>query len=368
MFKTLDRYCYLEFMVMLMVGTTLPAGLLFFTDKIKELQQYISKFGCPFDLYVLMTTMQVPDIIVHCLPAGVLIATVLVLHRMMSDTEIIGLQTGGVSQARILQPFLVIALSVGVFSFLVNEFVVPRSLRMSSKLALLASSRVDLPDSGGGSSFTGKKGDGKGGVSELFLIPERKGNKLINACIFKFADEGIKLVYAPSGVFKGAAWYLFNGHEYNLSGGDKSSYLNKNFQKMQINPPDYSKLNPDNRELLPHEMNTSELVAKMIELKKLGKKISQEYYFNLNYNFAAPMSCVFLVIAAFPIALVGRRRRKTAISLVYSGFLLVFYFGLEQVFWAVAKFGLMDTTLAVWTPGLIIASMGAFLIWWNTNR
>lgn len=38
--------------------------------------------GCPFNLYDLMTTMQLPDIIVHCLPAGVLIATILVLYRM----------------------------------------------------------------------------------------------------------------------------------------------------------------------------------------------------------------------------------------------------------------------------------------------
>ncbi|HMO19576.1 MAG TPA: hypothetical protein PKC98_01260 [Candidatus Melainabacteria bacterium] len=64
------------------MGTTLPAGLLFFTDKIKDLQSYMKDSGCPFDLYGLMTTMQLPDIIVHCLPTGVLIATILVLYRM----------------------------------------------------------------------------------------------------------------------------------------------------------------------------------------------------------------------------------------------------------------------------------------------
>lgn len=366
MFKRLDRYCYFEFLVMLMIGTTLPAGILFFSDKIRLLQKYMSQFGCPLDLYILMTTMQLPDIIVHCLPAGVLIGTMLVLYRMMADSEIICLQTSGVSLFRIFQPFLIIGFCVGLFAFMVNELVVPRSLKLSTKLAILAASRVDLPRSRGINDFKAVKKDDKGKVREVYLIASREGNKLKNACLLRFPEDfnGVKLVYAPTGVFKRASWYLFNGHEYDLNQDETESIRNSYFQKMLINPPDFSKLDPDKREPLASEMNTLELISFIQKKKAQGEKASIEHYLNLNYNLASPMSCVFLVIATFPIALIGRRRRKTAIGLAYAGSLIVIYFTIDQITWSLAKNNLIDPILAVWAPGVTIAGMGMILMAW----
>lgn len=365
MFKTLDRYCYFEFMVMLMVGTTLPAGLLFFTDKLKNLQTYIKDFGCPLDLFILINTLQLPDIIVHCLPAGVLIATILVLFRMMSDSEIIGLQASGVSIARIFQPFMVIGLSVGIFSFVVNEAVVPRSLKMSARLALLAAARMELPEAQGVNDFKGVRKDANGKAKEVYMIASRKGNELTNAMLLKFGKENTcKLIYAPRGTFKGHAWLLFNGHEYDLTNyEDRRSITNTNFTKMAINPPSFAEFDPNRREALPSEMNTLQILAKMDEMKKAGKVIPIEHQLNLHYNLASPLSCLFIVLAAFPIGLIGRRRHKTAIGLIYGGFLIVFYFTFEQITWAMARNGFIPVLLAVWSPGLLIASMGAGIIY-----
>lgn len=373
MFKTLDRYCYFEFMVMLLVGTTLPAGLLFFTDKIKDLQSYMKDFGCPFDLYILMTTMQLPDIIVHCLPAGVLIATILVLYRMMSDSEIVALQSSGVSLLRIFQPFLVLGITVGLFSFLVNELVVPRSLKMSTKLALLAASRGDLPEAQGVHDFKGMRKDENGNVSEVYLVGSRKGNNLTNTLLFKFDQEkNVKLLYAPEGLFKGAGWLLFNGHEYDLSAVNSKglpSIINTNFSKMAISPPDLmAKFDPDKREPEPSEMNTVQLIDKIVSLKKQGKEVPVEHQLNLNYNLASPLTCLFIVIAAFPIGLLGRRRHKTAIGLSYGGFLLFFYFTFEQITWALARNGFLSPTVAVWTPGIVIAASGLALTLWLSKK
>lgn len=365
MFKTLDRYCYFEFMVMLMVGTTLPAGLLFFTDKLKSLQSYIKDFGCPLDLFILINTLQLPDIVVHCLPAGVLIATILVLFRMMSDSEIIALQSNGVSILRIFQPFLVIGLAVGIFSFVVNEAVVPRSLKLSARLALLAAARMELPEAQGVNDFKGVRKDREGNVKEVYLIASRKGNDLTNAMLFKFGKENtLKLIYAPKGSFKGHAWLLFNGHEYDLTNyEDRRSITNTNFTKMAINPPSFAEFDPNRREPLPSEMNTLQILKKIDQFKKQGKPAPIEHQLNLHYNLASPLACLFIVLAAFPIGLIGRRRHKTAIGLIYGGFLIVFYFTFEQVTWAMARNGLIPPLVAVWSPGLFIAGIGASIIY-----
>ena len=355
---------------MLMVGTTLPAGVLFFSDKITTLQQYMTQFGCPLDLYILMTTMELPDIIVHCLPAGVLIGTMLVLFRMMADLEITAMVTSGVSLVRIFQPFLLVGFAVALFAAFVNELVVPKSLIMSQKMAVLAANRMDLPSSRGTNDFKTLKKDNQGQVKEVYLIASRTGRTLKNACLFKLPDEngGMKLVYAPKGVFKGASWYLFDGHEYDLAENGESGFRNSNFSKMHISPPDLSEFDPETRGLKPSEMNTMQLLEKFAEARRKNEKLPYEYHFNLNYNFAMPMSCVFLVIASFPVALIGRRRQKTAMGLVYAGFLIVSYFAMEQVAWSLSQNGYINVTLAVWLPGLLIATIGGIFIWFASRK
>ncbi|MGD9684117.1 MAG: LptF/LptG family permease [Candidatus Obscuribacterales bacterium] len=361
MFKILDRYCYYEFVVMLLIGTTLPAGLLLFTDEVKKMLSYVKDFGCPVDLFFLMTALQLPEIIVRCLPAGVLIGTMMVLHRMLADSELTALQTSGVSTNRIFLPFIVIAVSCAGVSFAINEFVAPDCLKSSLKLTVVAASRHDLPQLYGINDFTSAVKDDDGSVNKIYMIHSRHGSEFEMATIFDIADRrNVQITWAPTGYYKNQSWYLFDGNAYTLPEDPEHSVSSSHFKRMLITPPDIGRFLPENREPFPFELSSSRLRQHIEKLRASGKPVPPETWTDYYRKFIDPLACLVITFAAFPITLIGRRRRTVA-GVAYGGALLVSYFSIRSASGALATNNLLPPLLAALLPCLALVALGAIM-------
>lgn len=362
-FKTLDRYCYSQFVILLAFGTALPAGLLLFTEEMQRMLIFVRDFGCPMDIFFSMTALQMPEIIVRCLPGGVLIGTTLCLYRMIEDREMVALLTSGVSMARIFQPFLVIAFTATLASAFINEFAAPSCLKSSIKLTVLAASNRDVPLCRGVNDFKGYKTDLRGKVEQIFLVASRKGGELSDTTLLNLTDKNnVQITFAPKGFLKSDSWTLYDGNIYNVTNDAHLALQTSHFDKMQINPPDQSKYILQNRDPFSCELNTFELIKHIKSLEQKGKKVPKQMRLDLARRFSDPFACFLITLACLPLVMLNKVRRNV-ISIAYAGIILVAYFSMRSVAGALCENGILLAELAALLPCLIIATIsGAFIL------
>ncbi len=360
--KILDRYCYTQFWTLLAFGTALPAGLLLFTEEMQRMLVFVRDFGCPIDIFLSMTALQLPEIVVRCLPGGVLIGTVLCLYRMIEDREMVALLTAGVSKARIFQPFLVIAFVATLLSITINEFAAPSCLKSSIQLTVIAANNRDIPLCKGVKDFKGYKTDPQGKIEQIFLVASRKGGELSDTTLLDLKDKkNIQVTFAPKGFLKADSWTLYDGNVYNITEDKIASLQTSHFEKMQINPPDQSKFLLQNRDPFSGELNTLQLFKHIKSLEENGKKVSRQMRMDLARRFTDPLACFFIALACLPLVMLNKAKRNV-ISIAYAGIILVAYFSMRSVAGALCENGILIPTLAAALPCLIIATIsGAFI-------
>ena len=143
--KLLDLHMMADFVTGLAVGTLTVLGIFFGADEFKRIIDLFTQFGMPLDTLLTVTILQIPTGAMYALPAGILGSTVFVLARMYRDSEIVALDTLGVPRWRLLVPLLVIGIVCSAVSFVIGEYVAPKSRYLSSRLFLVEITRTDCP-------------------------------------------------------------------------------------------------------------------------------------------------------------------------------------------------------------------------------
>lgn len=361
MLKTLDRYCYGQFVIMLMVGTSLPAGVFFFSEQFQKLVTVIKDFGFPLDLFLIIMGLQIPEIMVRCLPAGIFLGTVLALYRLGVDSEIIALQTSGISLYRIFQPFLVVSIMSMIISFGLQELVVPYSIKLSKQLMVAGANRAELPAAGNGSTYVGYQKGQTGRIEQVVVVAKRLGADLNQIMLIDTGKgQDNNLTWAPQGLYKKHNLHLYNGHVYTpFSDGAQTS---SHFQKMAIVSPSASMEDMLNAQPQPQSQSFMVFKAKIDEMKKAGEKVDPKLICLMYERFSQPLACVFIAIAAFPMALLADRRRAKG-TLGYGALVLFMYFVLLDMLFAMGKHGMLDPVVATFAPGLTLGALGGILLY-----
>lgn len=344
---------------MLMVGTSLPAGVFFFSEQFEKLVTAIKDFGFPLDLFLIIMGLQMPEIIVRCLPAGIFLGTVLALYRLGVDSEIIALQTSGISLYRIFRPFFMVGVLSMLISFGLSELVVPYSIKLAKQLLVAGASRAELPARGNGTTFVGQRRNPKGRVEQVVLVANKLGKDLKQIMLIdvgKGPDNN--LTWAPQGLFKQHNLHLYNGHIYSpFSDGAQTS---SHFQKMAINSPSAA-MDVVNEKPRPQSESFLKFKSSIDEMKRQGQKVDPKLVCLLYQRFAQPLACVFITIAAFPMALLADRRRAKG-SLGYGALVLFMYFVLLDLLFAMGKHGLLDPVIATFAPGVTLGLIGGVML------
>lgn len=368
MMQLLDRYCYYQFFVMLMIGTAIPGGMFLLTDDVQRLMRYVAEAGCPLDLLITMTALQIPATVVVCLPVGVLMATILSLYYLTADSEILAIRASGISMMRIYRPFVLIGIFAAALSFLLAEEVVPDALKLSNRMAMDAANNRELPPSNGIHDYVGYENDTEGKLKTIYLVASRQGRKLFNNILFDFGTPGYtKLIWAPTGLFKDQRWNLYDGHIYHLFSKNSDSANHIHFGTLQVEPPDLSRFDPEKREPKSYEMNTHLLLKKINKLMNESKPVPNEDWLELFRRYSDPAACVFLMVAALPVALFGNRG-KNMFALGYGGILIIAYFVLRDIFVGLVNSGRFDPLTAAWLPGFSFAFIGVLLLFLLRKR
>jgi lipopolysaccharide export system permease protein len=125
-------------LIMILISLTLIVWL---TSILREIKLLTSQ-GQTFLLFLKITSLAIPNLIVTVAPVAFLIAALHTLNRLNGDSELIVLSASGASVWRLVVPYFVLALIVSVAILIANLFVLPKSARLLGDYVSLA--RTDL--------------------------------------------------------------------------------------------------------------------------------------------------------------------------------------------------------------------------------
>jgi lipopolysaccharide export LptBFGC system permease protein LptF len=153
-------------------------------------------------------------------------------------------------------------------------------------------------------------------------------------------------------------WVFENGWERTFNGDEVSSYRTfdvSTFSEIKERPQYFKK-----EELLSSEMSFNELAAYIHNLRQSGFD-TMRLRVQLNRKLAYPLITLVMAILAVPFALLMGRRGSLAGIAIAIG-VAIAYFVVDGTFEAMGDVNMLPAMLAAWSPDLVFALAGGYLL------
>lgn len=309
---------------------------------------------------------QVPQILVILLPVSLLLALLFCLGRMSRANEIVSMLTAGVSVPRVLLPLIIIGLITVAGSTALNYALAPHA-DLARKTFLANEQKVRRETTIEGQIFRNRTDE-----RTWFIQSFRRGrNNFENVQVLQ-QDENDKIVtnyMAKRAIYRPPtkAWDLEEVKVVNYDGSG-------NITKEEILPS----LTINHWSETPFRLSSANVRAEYLSVPELW----QYLYFNsdfpptllapfkthLQYRLALPWTCLVVVFIAAPLG-IGFSRRGV-LSSVAASIILVFSMNfLTHLFLALGEGYRVPAWIAAWTPNLVFAVIGVYLLYLRaTNR
>jgi LPS export ABC transporter permease LptF/LPS export ABC transporter permease LptG len=354
----LDDYVLRDFFVNLaMVIATFLMLLLVFT--LFELLGDILRNGVSpvvVSEYLLNVT---PYFLYNITPLSILLAVLITFGVMQRTNEITAMKATGISIYRIIIPVLLatVALAGGLFTF--DQFYLPRANKRQDALRSII----------------------KGKPTQTYLNPDRKWifgehsniyyyqffdsdkNEFGRLSVFQFDPATLHLtkrIYADRAQWEDDVqrWVLTRGWVRDLRGPaieDYQTFLVDSFSAVS-EPPAYFKKEVKQSS----EMNYEELRRYIHDLQQSGFDVVR-LKVQLAKKFAFPAIAIVMAVLAIPFAM-SAGRRSTVAGVATAVGIAVVYWMVSGLLEAMGNISQLPPVLAAWSPDVIFALLGGYLI------
>jgi lipopolysaccharide export system permease protein len=126
--NTISRYIFLQILGSFVLTLTTLIGIVWLSQALQEINLVMSQ-GQTLGLFLLVTTLALPSLVVVIAPVALLIAILYVLNRLNSDSELVIVTAAGASRFQIIVPVMAMATLVMLMTGLLSTVIQPDSLR-----------------------------------------------------------------------------------------------------------------------------------------------------------------------------------------------------------------------------------------------
>ena len=354
----IDDYILRDFVTYLvMILTTFLILVLVFT--FFELLGDIIRNKIPMSLvgeYLLTVT---PFLIYNTLPLSIPLAVLVTLGLMQKANEITALKASGMSIYRLVVPIMLtgVVLATGLFFF--DQFYLPKVNRRQDELH----NRI------------------KGKAPQTYLRPDRRWifgqhstiyyyrffdpyrNQFGSISAFEFNPHTFQItrrIYASQANWEEPLqnWIYERGWERSFRGPAIEDYRKFEVATFaELNePPAYFKKEVKQSS----EMNYEELTSYIRDLEQGGFDVVR-LKVQLQEKFAFPLITFVMVVIAVPFALsAGKKGAMTGVAVAVG--IIFTYMIIARLFEAMGNFSQLPPMLAAWSPDLIFAFVGGYLV------
>lgn len=353
----LDKYILKQVIEMFLMGVCIFSSIIFASDTFITLIKQISLFGIPFKVALMMIILNLPQVIVMTIPMGVLLATVMTLNNLSLKSEITVMRACGIGLNRIAKPIFVFAIVMSVFSFIINESVVPVMSKQSKDLALWALGQKNIPD--GKQNFVFKELSKDGMLKRLFYVGFCENKTLHNITVLDTSKEGtIQVLQAQEGKTTPSGWDFQKGAVYTV--GQEGKVLNTTlFDESTVKfGLDLSKeLNKN----IAKEMNFTELLKFIsTKLNTVDERQRNVVVIELYDKLALPLTTIALVLIGVPLAITPPRVRYNR-GFLFSILIIFAYYLIRALSISFGEAGSIPQFFAAWLPNIVLTVIGVML-------
>jgi len=368
--KRLDRYIVSEVVGPLGLGFLVYTFILLLRFLFQSAEMIIRR-GLPVSIVGKLLLLSLPNIIVLTLPMSLLFGILIAVGRLSSDSELIAMRASGVSLISLYRPILVVSAVFTLLNTLLMVYVLPwgnhalQELRieiLTESVSRQVEPRVFYDEWQNKVIYVFEVPPGEKRWKGVFLS-ESQPDSADN--LITVADWG-EINVDPSG--EQVVLSLFNAYRH----------------KVNLNAPERYEITQNNRlDLVVEDRFTSDQKAKMTLSKSLRelslgelRKVTRDpgasdedrnlARVELQKKFAIPAACIVFGLFALPLGINNRRGGKASGFALSIGVIIVYYVLLNNGEEA-AHFGKTSAWLAMWTPNLVFAAVGTFLLF-RRNR
>ncbi len=300
-----------------------------------------------------------PSVLYVMTPLSVLIAVLVTFGLMEKANEITAMKATGISLYRIVVPVLGVGMMLAVGLFFFEQFYLPGANKRQD--ALWSAMKGKPPQ-------TYLRADRKwifGQQSTIFYYeffdPDR--NQFGRLAIFQFDPQTLAItrrIYANRVRWDEnlQGWIFAQGWERSFRGPAIASYEKFDVRTFPdiTEPPSYFKKEVKQSS----EMNYAELSGYIDDLKQSGFDVVR-LRVQLHKKLAYPLITFVMAVLAIPFALAAGHRGAIAGVAMAIG-IAILYWVASGFFEALGNIGLLPAALAAWSPDLLFALIGGYLI------
>lgn len=324
-----------------------------------------------FGTLIYLHILKVPEFIVLAVPIAILMTTIFVYNKLSITSEIIALQSCGISLYKLIFPAIHLSLIISLILFIVNEGIVPISNYKAAitleevmninrwdlksdhivykELANRNYEQISDKDNYLKYFFYSERfSDGK--MQEVtLLIRDNRGLKVIIKSKFAEWNEGNKY------------WFFYNGVK-SIINPDGSYGQGIKFDEIRLNLSSISRQFQLDREKLDHrEMNIFQIYQRLLVAKKAGDIPNLiKLQVNLQKRFTLPISCAVLAFLGTAIGINLQPRIK------YNSFTVTLVIlGLMKIFEAVINALIISGNIysyVIWLPNILATGFSFYIL------
>lgn len=357
MARTLHRYLFrlmLSRFLLLFVGLTAGAlmlDLLAFADEIVE------EGGNSTEALLRYSLLRAPMVANKLVPFAALISALVVLTRLVRNSELTAIRAAGVSQLQLMVALLPAAFLIAVPHFVLDGWLAPEAVK-----ALRAWGVGDYDEA------FGETGD----VTWL-----RAGNDMVR---IRYVDEDAELlrdvailrrnengdferrIKAATAHYEDGHWLLRDVTITDPRQADPER-LDTMTWESSIDPEIFAAFS-----MHPSEMRFSKL-ARLLQNPAFGNRPEYLYQTWFHKRLAVPLTTVLIILLCVPLVQRFERTARAA-TMILGGIGLGFvYLSFDGVILSIGEAGLLPPVLAAWVPTLILMSItGSIAFYYEYHR
>jgi len=358
----LDRYLSKNFLIPFVICILTFSSLVIVIDLFNRLDELL-KFRPSLILLLNFYLHFIPFTFVQTSPVALLVACLYSVGLLNKHHEITAMRASGMSLFRILLPFLALGVLVGVFSFWVNETIVPAAM---AKVNFIKEGKLESQKGSSKEKILKNValfGEGRDLIYASSYDAKRR--VLHDLVIFRDDENHVPVlkIQAEEARFAENSWILSRGRKYQLDPKGKlvgePFFFTKDRFPSSVKPEDLLKAKRQGE-----MMNFQELRAHIKRLEgKTSPSVIRRLRVELHKKIAYPFSNPMTILIGFPLVF----REKRAVGMLRGiGISAALCFSFYVTFVITSNLGLqgiLPPWLAVWSANLFFGIGGIVLLW-----
>lgn len=351
--RLIDRYILGELIRPAFFGMMIFSSLWLVNVLMKVIDMMVTK-EVAFSAVARFFLYTVPVVMTTSCPMAMLLASLMAMGRITSDSELTAMKAGGISLYRVLAPLVCMGLLASGFVFWLNEWVVPESNARRNKVYLNEIVlKKPLPKVAQNIFFEGGK------EFKMFVRSfEPKANLVHNATVFHFqSGDYPRITEAKSAVLADTYWDFHDGTMYTTRPtGQPEHFIN--FAKWRY-PLDLSMGTIVDPTLRAGDKPLPELYTHICAQEEKGMPVTG-LWMDFWWKTAFPCASLFLMLLGGPLA-AGSGRSGAGLGVGLSILLMFAYYMLLALCKGFGENGSMPPPVAAWLPNTIVLVVAIWL-------